>query len=261
MRIAMGVEYEGTQYFGFQHQDDVPSIQDCLARAVSTIANHPVEIICAGRTDRGVHAQGQVIHFDTEAIRPDPAWLLGVNTQLPPDISIRWAQTVPDDFHARYKAISRRYQYRLYNSRIRSALYSRFSAWYPTPLDHERMQACAQALVGEHDFSAFRASECQSKSPIKTIECANVFKEGDIITLDIKADAFLHHMVRNIMGTLIRASIEEKDVSWMTNIIKHCDRSKAGFKAEPQGLILIEICYPTYYNIPSLPSRIQHELV
>lgn len=250
MRIALGVEYDGTAYYGFQQQDDLPSVQESLAKAVGVIADHPVTIICAGRTDRGVHAKGQVIHFDTEVSRPLLAWVLGVNTQLPSDISIKWAKIVPDDFHSRYKATSRRYQYRLHNSRTRSALLSRYASWFPIPLDAELMHAMAQQLVGTHDFSAFRASECQAKTPIKTIEWANVTREGDMIILDIKADAFLHHMVRNIMGTLIRASLEKKDVNWITEVIEGRDRAKAGFKAEPQGLILIEICYPSHYNLP-----------
>lgn len=250
MRIALGVEYDGTAYYGFQHQDDRPSVQASLTQAVSLIADQPVSIICAGRTDRGVHASGQVVHFDTDADRPLTAWVLGVNTHLPPDISIKWAHQVPDDFHARFKAISRRYQYRLYNARTRSALLSRYATWFPIKLDATLMHESAQYLVGTHDFSAFRASECQAKSPIKTIEWANVTQEGDIITLDIKADAFLHHMVRNIMGTLIRISVDKRSVSCMADIVKSCDRAQAGFKAEPQGLILIEICYPSHYNLP-----------
>lgn len=250
MRIALGVEYDGTQYYGFQVQENLPTIQASLSAALSTIADSPIDIVCAGRTDRGVHAKGQVVHFDTAVQRPHMAWVLGVNTQLPPDISIKWAKIVPDDFHSRFKAVSRRYQYRLYNSRTRSALFSRYASWFPIPLDAEHMHQAAQKLLGTHDFSAFRSSECQAKTPVKTIEWANVTREGDMIILDIKADAFLHHMVRNIMGTLIRTAIEQKDVDWITDIIETRDRAKAGFKAEPQGLILIEICYPSHYNLP-----------
>jgi tRNA pseudouridine38-40 synthase len=261
-RLALGIQYDGTAYRGFQAQTGLATIQGELETALSSIANEPITVFCAGRTDAGVHALGQVVHFDTQAERADFRWLQGTNAKLPNDIAVQWVKEVPVDFHARYQAFARRYRYVIANSLARPALTERFATWIYHRLDEHRMQEAAQFLVGRHDFSAFRASECQAKTPIKNIEFANISRVEDYVILDIKADAFLHHMVRNIIGTLLPIGLGQTPVSYLKEVLDSCDRTRAGMTAKPCGLSLVEINYPNHFNLPS-PSnkRMIHELV
>jgi len=262
MRYALGIEYDGTAYKGFQAQEGLPTIQGVLEHALTRVAAHPVQIICAGRTDAGVHAHGQVVHFDTPAIRDNHSWLQGANTYLPDDIAVSWIKPVPDDFHARFGAYSRRYRYTILNTPVRSGVNHRYAAWYRKPLNADLMHQAAQALVGKHDFSSFRAAQCQAKHPIRTIEWVKIARHGDMITLDIKADAFLQHMVRNIVGSLLPVGYGEQPVTRFVDILKAQDRRQAGVNAKPCGLSLIEINYPDIYELPNQKNeRIAHELV
>lgn len=261
-RLALGLQYDGTAYRGFQAQAGLATVQGELEAALSAIANEPITVYCAGRTDAGVHALGQVVHFDTQADRSLHGWLMGTNSKLPHDISVQWIQEVPEDFHARYKARSRRYRYVIANTPVRPALMNRFATWIYRPLDEKRMHEAAQFLLGTHDFSAFRAVECQAKNPIKTMEFANIARVEDYLILDIKADAFLHHMVRNIVGTLLPIGFGEEPVDFMKKVLESRDRTQAGVTAKPCGLALIEINYPDNFNLPSPPNkRMIHELV
>lgn len=262
MKIALGLQYDGTAYRGFQAQEGLPTIQAELEKALSSVADHPIEVFCAGRTDAGVHAHAQVVHFETQAVRSDYSWMQGTNSKLPNDIAVQWVKPVSDDFHARYKAKARRYRYVIANTQARPALTERFATWVYRPLDAQKMHQAAQALLGTHDFSAFRAAECQAKSPIKTIEFADFVRQDDYVILDIKADAFLHHMVRNIVGTLLPIGMGEFPVSHLETVLKSRDRTQAGMTAKPCGLSLIEINYPDSFNLPSNPKkRMIHELV
>lgn len=203
MRIALGIEYDGSRYFGWQRQREVISVQAELETALSRIANHPVSIQCAGRTDAGVHATGQVIHFDTEANRAEGAWTLGLNSNLPPDIAVRWVKQVDESFHARFSATARRYRYVIYNHNYRPAILGSGVSHYHETIDAELMHQAGQSLLGEHDFSTFRAVACQSNTPWRNVTHLCVSRSGPYIVLDIKANAFLHHMVRNITGSLL----------------------------------------------------------
>jgi tRNA pseudouridine38-40 synthase len=261
-RIALGLQYDGTAYRGFQAQAGLSTIQSKLEAALSIVANEPITVFCAGRTDAGVHAMGQVVHFDTKAQRPDYSWWQGANTHLPSDIAVQWATPVPEEFHARYKAMARRYRYIIANTRVRSALTGRFAAWFNRPLDEDKMHEAAQCLIGTHDFSAFRASECQAKNPVKTLEFANVSRQGEYVILDIKCDAFLHHMVRNIIGTLLPIGTGDQPISFLREALISQDRSRAGITAKPCGLSLIEINYPQIFKLPTpISKRMIHELV
>lgn len=261
MRIAMGLEYDGTHYQGFQSQPGLVTIQSALESALSQVADTKVAITCAGRTDAGVHAALQVIHFDTDAERSEYAWILGTNANLPNDIAIKWVKIVPESFHARFEARRRAYRYTLCNSRYRSPLSHRFSGWYRKPLDAELMHEAAQYLVGEHDFSSFRAAGCQSKSPVRTIHRCDVRREGEQIILEIEANAFLYNMVRNIMGSLMAVGEGKFPPEWLKMALDAKDRCQAGVKAPPNGLSLIEITYPSVYNLPSAFERASYELV
>ena len=207
-RVAALVEYDGTEYAGWQSQEHSASIQDAVQAAISFVAGEPVVVICAGRTDSGVHATGQVIHFDTNAVRTPRAWVLGANTKLSPAIALQWAGEVSIGFHARHRAIRRVYRYCILNRSARSALNRTRTAWIHRPLDAAAMHAAAQALIGEHDFSAFRSVECQSKTTVRRVERIGVWREGDFLWLEIAANAYLHHMVRNVVGTLLDAQRE-----------------------------------------------------
>lgn len=249
MRIAMGVEYEGTAYQGFQVQPGGQTVAGCLNAAISAVANEPVACICAGRTDAGVHARGQVIHIDTQAIRSEYGWLMGINSHLPDDIAIQWVRFVPDDFHARFEATARRYHYHILNTPMRPGLDNRFVAWHRKPLDVEKMQQAAHYLVGMHDFSAFRGQDCQAKNPVKTVEYCRIRREGDHIHLDIKANAFLYHMVRNIVGTLFKIGEGRQPPEWVLTLLEGRNRALSGQTAPAKGLTLVEITYPQVYNI------------
>jgi tRNA pseudouridine38-40 synthase len=250
MRIALGIEYLGTGYYGWQRQENVPSIQATLETALSRVADHPVEVMCAGRTDAGVHGTGQVVHFDTEIVRRDSAWIMGTNTYLPPTIRVVWMQTVDARFHARFSATFRRYRYVLYNRSVRSAVLAQQVSWHHAALDAGKMHEAAQHLIGEHDFSSLRSAECQANSPVKTVHFAKVIRCGDVIVLDIQANGFLHHMVRNIMGVLIPIGEGKQDTAWMKNVLEAKCRAQAGVTADPNGLYLVEVGYPAEFALP-----------
>ncbi|MBE1299107.1 MAG: tRNA pseudouridine(38-40) synthase TruA [Alteromonadaceae bacterium] len=250
MRIALGIEYNGADYFGWQRQREVASIQEKLEYALAKVADHKIDIHCAGRTDAGVHATNQVIHFDTDSIRPLKAWTMGVNANLPDNIGVKWSQQVADDFHARFSAVARRYRYVIVNTKTRPGLFTSGLSHYYQPLDADKMHAAAQCLVGENDFTSFRASLCQSNSPFRNIHFVEVSRINDYVIIDIKANAFLHHMVRNITGSLIKIGCGEAPVEWMAELLVGKDRTKAAATAKPNGLYLIAVDYPEQWQIP-----------
>lgn len=250
-RIALGVEYKGSRYRGWQRQaDGVPSVQQTLEEALSKVADSPVTLLCAGRTDAGVHACGQVVHFDTQVVRSMKAWTMGANINLPHDISVAWAKEMPANFHARFKAIARRYRYVIYNDQIRPAHMGQEVTWNHRPLDVERMALAADYLVGTHDFSAFRAGQCQAKSPIKNIHHLRVSRHGKMIVLDIRASAFLHHMVRNIAGVLMTIGAGERPVEWAKEVLESRERRTGGVTAHPFGLYLVQVEYHDEFQLP-----------
>lgn len=251
-RWAMGVAYEGTHYHGWQVQKDLElTVQAEIEKALSAVANEPVVVVCAGRTDTGVHGTGQVIHFDTVAERDAYSFILGANSHLPKDISITWAMPIASEFHARFSAASRRYRYIIYNHRSRPGILANQVTWQCRPLDLSLMQQAASALLGEHDFSAFQGAGCQSKSPIRTILNCSLRRNKDMIVMDIEANAFLMHMVRNIIGSLSLVGMGKKSVSWFSNILHKKDRKLAGPTAPPNGLYLVDVSYPDF----ELPER------
>jgi tRNA pseudouridine38-40 synthase len=249
-RVAAVIEYDGTEYAGWQSQAHAVSIQDAVEAALSFVADQPITAICAGRTDRGVHAVGQVIHFDTEALRTPRAWVLGANTKLSPSIALQWAGEVPSLFHARHKAIRRIYRYAILNRSSRSALQRTRAAWIPRPLDEAAMHSAAQVLIGEHDFSAFRSVECQSKTATRRIDAIKVTRHGDYLWLEVSANAYLHHMVRNIVGTLVEVQREANPAAVMLTVLKSADRRSAGPTAPAAGLYLWRVEYPPEFGIP-----------
>jgi len=252
-RVAMGVEYDGSSFHGWQIQDHADTVQERLEKAVSSVANHPVRVHCAGRTDSGVHGLGQVIHFDTDALRTPRSWVLGSNVNLPPEINVTWAREVSRDFHARFSAMSRRYSYRILNRPTRSAIWRDRVTWLHRPLDEARMQAAAVHLLGTHDFSSYRALGCQAKSPVRTLQRLDVSRQQDRITIDVTADGFLHHMVRNIAGVLIAIGEGERPVEWSREVLGYRDRSLGGVTAPPQGLYLVGGAYPEKFQLPANP--------
>ena len=252
-RIALGIEYDGSKYYGWQRQNEVRSVQEKLEKALSQVANEPINVFCAGRTDSGVHGTGQVVHFETHAARKDAAWTLGVNANLPGDIAVRWVKAVPDDFHARFSATARRYRYIIYNHRLRPAVLGQGVTHYHQPLDAERMHRAAQSLLGENDFTSFRAVQCQSKTPWRNITHLAVSRQGPYVILDIRANAFLHHMVRNITGSLLEVGMGNQPASWIEQLLVARDRELAGATAKAGGLYLVDVTYPDHFDLPSLP--------
>ena len=255
-RVAAIIEYDGTDYAGWQSQAHSSSIQDAVQAALSFVAGHPVVAICAGRTDKGVHAVGQVIHFDTHALRTPRAWVLGANTRLAPAIALQWAGEVTMGFHARHRAARRIYRYAILNRSARSALHRTRAAWVHRPLDAAAMHAAAQALIGEHDFSAFRSVQCQSKTTIRRVDAIEVTREGDYLWLQITANAYLHHMVRNIVGTLLDVQRESNPGAAMSRVLMSADRRYAGATAPAAGLYLWRVEYPPIYGIPAPQPQI-----
>jgi len=256
MRIAMGIEYDGTNYVGWQWQENGVSVQAVVEAAVAKVADHPVRIICAGRTDTGVHALGQVVHFDVHVERTERAWVFGTNTHLPKDVAVIWAKPVDGSFHARFSAKQRRYRYVILNRSVRPTFLAYRVAWDYRPLDAGRMSAAAQYLLGEHDFSAYRAAACQSKSPTRRIDRITVLRQDDIITIDIEANAFLHHMVRNIVGVLMAIGAGEQPVEWTKQVLESQDRARAGITAPAHGLYFMDVNYSPDYELPRLlPTR------
>ena len=243
MRIALGIEYDGTNYYGWQRQLNLVTIQEKIEQALSQVAAENVIVTCAGRTDSGVHAFGQVVHFDTEAKRSDRAWILGTNSNLPDDIRILWARHVSPDFHARYSATSRYYRYVIYNNKIASALLRHRAMWCPYELNEKLMNEAGKYLLGEHDFSSFRGSGCQSKSVIRNVTCLEVIRSGVAINIDIKANAFLLHMVRNIVGVLIEIGMGEHPLHWVKEVLDARDRKSAAVTVLASGLYLVKVEY------------------
>lgn len=253
-RIALGVEYKGARYRGWQRQQPgVRSVQETLEAALSKVAAAPISVSCAGRTDAGVHASGQVVHFDSPVERPLKAWVLGANANLPPDISVTWVQPVSDAFHARFSAMARRYRYVIYNDPIRPAHLAEEVTWNHRPLDIQRMREAAQVLIGTHDFTSFRAKECQAKSPIKTVHHLRLWQNDRLLVLDIRANAFLHHMVRNIAGVLMAVGCGDRPVEWVAEVLAARERRQGGVTAHPFGLYLVRVEYPDDLQVPERP--------
>lgn len=252
MRIALGVEYDGSLFNGWQAQPQQRTIQGALEKAISRVADQPITVNAAGRTDAGVHALNQVVHFDSNAYRGTRSWMLGINSNLPSDISVNWVQPVSDDFHARFSAEQRRYRYLLLNRLSRSAIQRQRMWWFYKSLDINKMRQAADLLLGQHDFSALRARECQAKSPIKTIDAIHISRRDDCIAVDVVARSFLHHMVRNIMGVLTVVGEGKQPVNWVSEVMASKNRDKAGVTAPPQGLYLTDVRYPAEYSLPAV---------
>jgi tRNA pseudouridine38-40 synthase len=253
MRIALGIEYCGTGFTGWQSQPDGRGAQDALERALAAIAASPVRTVAAGRTDAGVHATLQVVHFDTGAERPTTAWVRGVNAHLPPAMAVRWAQPVADDFHARYAATARHYSYWLVPSAVRPALLAGRVGWYHRPLDVGAMAEGAAALLGTHDFSAFRAAECQAKSPVRTMTVAAVAADGDCVKFEFTANAFLHHMIRNIVGALVAVGAGKRPPAWLAEVLAGRNRTRAAPTFAAAGLYFTGADYDARWQLP--PTR------
>ncbi|ORU92774.1 MAG: tRNA pseudouridine(38,39,40) synthase TruA [Cycloclasticus sp. symbiont of Poecilosclerida sp. N] len=255
MKFALGIEYDGTRYHGWQRQKNTPlTVQQKVEKALSVLADHPVSVICAGRTDAGVHAFEQVVHFETNKQRQEHHWVLGTNANLPADIRIVWVKPVSEDFHARYSAAARYYRYKILNRWVKSALYQSHVSSTFQPLNEDLMQQGANHLLGTHDFSSFRAGGCQAKSPIKHIHSISIKRTDDKISIDIIASAFLHHMVRNIVGTLTPVGLGEKPTQWVADVLAAKDRKVAGVTAAPNGLYFKGVYYPKKFGISTLKA-------
>lgn len=254
MRVAMAIEYDGTAYCGWQYQDHCRSVQAAVEKALAVVAASPIRVSCAGRTDAGVHAFAQIIHFDTDARRDMRGWVFGGNANLPDDIAILWAMIVPETFHARYSAIRRAYQYRILNRSVRPGLNDQRVSWEYRPLDVSRMQSAADYLQGEHDFSSYRAQACQAKSPIRTVHRLEVRRLGEHVAIDIEANGFLHHMVRNIAGVLMDIGAGEQETIWAKQILERRDRTQGGMTAAADGLYFISAYYPSEFELPRVES-------
>jgi tRNA pseudouridine38-40 synthase len=256
MIIALGVEYLGTRYCGWQRQSHSPSVQQHIEQALSRVANHPVSVYCAGRTDTGVHATGQVIHFESHNDRPEKAWRMGGNAHLPDDIAIQWAKQVSDDFHARFSALSRRYRYVILNAPARPAVLSGQVTWIRESLNETSMHQAAQYLLGEQDFSSFQAASCQSPTPFRNVFKVSVERKNEFVVIDITANAFLHHMVRNIAGSLIEVGRGNRPAEWLLELLELRDRTRAAPTAAPDGLYFIQANYPAHYGLPKRSSSL-----
>ncbi|MFW5427122.1 MAG: tRNA pseudouridine(38-40) synthase TruA [Methylophagaceae bacterium] len=254
MRVALGLEYDGTSYSGWQVQPSQPTVQACIEAALSKVANEPIKTVAAGRTDSGVHALQQVVHFDTHAKRSERNWILGLNSNLPNNINVVWARPVDDEFSARFSALNRSYRYLIYNRVGRSSLQHNRMWWLFSPLDEEKMQAAADLLIGHHDFSAFRAKLCQAHSPFKTMERIKVTRHDNCIAIDVTARSFLHHMVRNIVGVLVPIGQGDKPVSWAKDVLESRERSQGGITAAPEGLYFVNVDYPEKYDLPKVSA-------
>lgn len=251
-RIALGLEYDGRAFHGWQRQKDLPTIQKALEEALAKIAGHPVGVVCAGRTDAGVHARGQVAHFDTWAVRPETAWVRGVNHFLPAAIAVQWSRAVPDDFHARYAAKTRRYRYWLLNRGERPGLWAGRAGWFHRPLCLEAMQKAAECLLGEHDFSAFRAAECQAKNPVRTLTCADIRQKGDFFCFDFEANAFLQHMVRNLVGSLVYVGKGSWPPEYLHELLLARNRALVAPTFPPDGLYFLGASYDAELRLPTI---------
>ena len=252
MRIALGVEYDGTAFHGWQTQPGGGTVQDALESALAQIAGERIVLVCAGRTDAGVHATGQVAHFDSAVERPLTAWVRGVNALLPRAVAVRWAQPVGENFHARFSALARRYRYLLLNRPQRPGVGHGRIGWFHRSLDVERMQQAAARVLGEHDFSAFRAADCQAKNPVRTMHAAHVRRFGELIVFDFEANAFLQHMIRNLVGSLVYIGQGRQPVAWMSDLLTMKDRRLAAPTFAADGLYLVGVRYESCWGIPEM---------
>jgi len=255
MRLALGIEYDGTEFSGWQRLTHGDTVQGALEKALSFVAAHPVEVTCAGRTDAGVHGRCQVVHFDTDVQRDMRGWVLGTCSNLPASVAVLWAQPVDDAFHARFSARSRRYRYRILNRSVRAALDARYVTWERLPLDAARMHEAAQVLVGEHDFTTFRAVSCQAAHARREVLAVNVRREDEQVVIEIEANAFLHHMVRNIVGSLLPIGRGEQPVSWMGELLEGRNRAVAGPTALASGLTFLGPRYEAHWGLPAEVSQ------
>lgn len=253
MRVALGLEYDGRGFQGWQYlgaRRDAPTVQGCVERALSQVAGACVRAICAGRTDSGVHALGQVIHIDTDAWRSERAWVLGANSNLPHEVSVTWAHQVPPEFHARHSASGRTYRYIILNGPARSGLACGRVTWEHRPLAITAMRQAGTALIGEHDFSAYRAAECQSRSTVREVRRVEIRRAGDLVIVEVEANAFLQHMVRNIVGVLIAIGAGKAPPQWAREVLDSRDRRRGGVTAPAYGLYLTHVAYPSAFGIP-----------
>lgn len=251
MRVAIGIAYDGAPFDGWQSQPTGNTVQDRLEAALAAIAGTAVRVTAAGRTDAGVHATGQVAHFDVAVERPDSAWVRGSNAHLPEGIAVQWACAVDDEFHARFTATSRSYTYVLYNHPVRPAVFAGRVGWFHLPLDVAAMRAAAECLVGEHDFSAFRSAECQAKTPVKLLHRVAIDRRGEHVVLEFTANAFLHHMVRNLVGCLVQVGKGAQPPGWLREVLESRDRSRAAPTFPAAGLYLTAVAYPDRWNLPA----------
>ncbi len=252
MRIALGVEYDGSGFHGWQSQPAGNTVQDALQRALGSVAGEAISVVAAGRTDTGVHALEQVVHFDTQVVRPSGAWVRGANALLPPQVAVLWSAEVPDDFHARFSAQARSYQYVLLNRPSRGAVHHGKMGWFHAPLDLGAMRAAAAYLLGTHDFTSFRAAECQAKSPVKHLTRLEISQQGDVFIFELTANAFLHHMVRNIVGCLVYVGKGKHPPDWMRQVLEARNRSHAAPTFAPDGLYLRHITYDRKWSLPQM---------
>ncbi|MFX4228717.1 MAG: tRNA pseudouridine(38-40) synthase TruA [Porticoccaceae bacterium] len=252
-RIALGVEYDGSSYCGWQRQSHSPSVQEYLEKALSQVADQPVSLICAGRTDTGVHASGQVVHFETTAIRAEHSWLMGVNSNIDRSIALVWAKEIDMAFHARFSALSRTYRYIIANTRYRPAIMNQGLTWIRDPLDEQAMDSSLAKIRGERDFSSYRGAGCQSNSAFRCVQHTRVFRRGSLVIVEIQANAFLLHMVRNLVGTLLEVGRGNADENEMLRVLELKDRTRAGVTAPPYGLYLVKVGYPAHFLLPERP--------
>ena len=254
MRLAIGLEYDGSAFFGWQLQRQQPTVQGCLEEAVARVADHEVRVHGCGRTDTGVHALCQVAHFDSSSERSMRSWVLGINSHLPSALTVLWLRPVDSDFHARFSAFSRSYRYRILNRWVRPALDATRVGWCRKPLDVARMHQAAQRLLGEHDFSAFRASACQARHAVREVHDISVTRQGQEVILDVTANGFLYHMVRNMAGSLMQIGLGEQDPAWIEFLLNSRDRTLAAATAEAAGLYFLGARYPERYELPGAAS-------
>jgi tRNA pseudouridine38-40 synthase len=260
MKFAIGVSYCGAGMEGWQSQPSGNTVQDHLARALSEISGEPITVTGAGRTDAGVHASAQVAHFETSVERPESAWVRGANSLLPEEIAVQWATPVPGDFHARYSAVSRSYRYVLYNHPVRPALLAGRTGWFHLPLDLEKMRKAVDRLIGEHDFSSFRSAECQAKSPVRVVQSAGIRASGAYFLFDFTANAFLHHMIRNIVGCLVYVGKGNQPPQWISELIAARDRRLAAPTFSAEGLYLSGVRYDARWSLPAFPPMMPFDL-